>query len=382
MSKSGSENGRFFSKPLNWLLLAVPLAFAIRFVPGWDNDTYLFFISAVGIIPLASWMSQSTENLSDRIGPAFGGLLSASFNNAPELIIALMALANGLTDVVKASIIGSILGNILLIIGLSMLLGGLRFKHLHFNRTSVSVAATSLSLATIGLIIPSLYHASGAGFQNRITEQSLSAVIAAILFATYILWMVFSLLTHRGLFSEEETAEEKGAGSQSETWPISRSIPILFISTLFTAVLSEFLAGSVEIACKNLGLSKIFVSIIVVAIIGNAGESTAVLMALKNKMYLSLSIAIGSSLQIALFVTPLVVLTSHLLGHPITLEFSLAEIASMTMAVAIVVLISGDGECNWMEGAQLIAVYLMIATLFFFLPEPAKVSLDPVHIDR
>jgi Ca2+:H+ antiporter len=367
----------FFRSPLNGLLFAVPLAFAIKLVPSWNNDTYLFFVATLGIIPLAAWMSRSTEHISEKIGPGFGGLLSATFNNAPELIISLVALSNGLEEVVKASIIGSILGNILLVIGVSMFLGGLRYKHLHFNQTSVSVAATSLCLATIGLIIPTLYQLARTGPENPSAELGLSSVIAAILFAIYLMWLIFSLFSHKQLFLEGEDNNEGDSDNGSATWPLYQSIPTLFCSTLLTVILSEFMADSVERACHQLGISTVFVSIIVVAIIGNAGESSAVLVALKNKMHLSLNIAIGSSLQIALFVTPLIILASHLFGHPITLEFSLAEIVSLTMAIVIMVTISSDGECNWMEGAQLIAVYLMIAALFFFLPEPPVPTVSP-----
>jgi len=359
-------------QPLDWLLLAVPLAFAIKFVPAWNNQTALFFISGVAIIPLAGWMSRATENLGERTGAGVSGVLNATFSNAPEFIIALMAMSKGLIGVVKASIIGSILGNILVVLGAAILAGGMRFKHLRFNQTGIRVAATSLSLATIGLIIPTIFHSSieqqGKTWSIK-AEQNLSIAIAVVLLVTYALWMAFSLITHKELFVGESPPTSELGEARKPAWTLSKGISVLALATILVAIMSEFLAGSVETVCQNLGLTEAFVGVIIVSIIGNAGESTAVFVALKNKMDLSLSIAIGSSLQIALFVTPLLVLVSYLFGSPMTLRFSFPEIASMALAVGIVVLISGDGECNWIEGAQLLSVYLIIAILFFFLPE-------------
>jgi Ca2+:H+ antiporter len=367
---TGRAPGNFH--PLDWLLVAVPIAFALRFVPEWRNDTALFFASGLAMIPLAGWMSRATEHLGERTGPGISGFLNATFSNAPELIIAIMALSKGLIDVVKASIIGSILGNILVVLGFSMLAGGLRFRHLRFNQTGIRVAATSLTLATIGLITPSVFrfsveHASGALPPNA--EKNLSLAIAAVLLATYALWLLFSMVSHKELFAKEaEAAHEDVPATKEGAWPLSKGLLVLALSTFLVAVLSEFLAGSVESACRNLGLTQTFVGVVIVSIIGNAGESTAVFVALKDKMDLSLSIAIGSSLQIALFVMPMLVFVSHLMGTPITLEFTTPELASIVLAVAIVVLISGDGECNWIEGAQLLSVYVILALLFYFLP--------------
>lgn len=365
---------RAFS-PVNWLLLAVPAAFAMRFVPGWRQDTLLFVAAALGLIPLAAWMSCATEHLSDRAGCGVGGLLNATFSNAPELIISLIALSKGLTSFVKAAIIGSILGNILLMLGVAILAGGLRFHHLRFNQTGTRVAATSLGLATIGLIIPTVFH--WATEQQRWsggTAQRLSDVVAVTMLATYALWLIFSLVTHAELFKGVSCEELAADGPCKAPWPVARAIGVLAVTTVLVAALSEFLADSVQPACANMGLSQVFVGIIVVAILGNAGEATAVLVAMKNKMDLSLNIAIGSSLQIALFVTPVLVLASHPLGQPMTLQLSLPEIVALAVAVGIVMQISGDGECNWIEGAQLISAYVIIATLFYFLPAPAESS--------
>lgn len=357
---------------LDILLLAAPAAFLVRFVPGWQSETTVFILSALAIIPLAAWMSRATDALAGHLGPNIGGLLNATFGNAPELIIGFMALSKGLVGVAKASIIGSIIGNILLVLGTAILAGGIRYPHLRFNQTATRVAATSLTLAAIGLIVPTIFHQSFTP-QNpakfALAEVRLSLAIAGVLFATYIFWLVFSLVTHRRLFAGLESADE---AEDSPPWPVKPAIIILGTATTLVAVLSEFLAGSVTAACATLGFSELFVGVIVVAIVGNAGEhATAVFAALKNKMDLSLGITIGSSLQIALFVMPVLVFSSHFFGHPLTLSFSIAEVAAVALAIGIVTLISGDGECNWVEGVQLLSVYLILAILFYFLPDQA-----------
>ncbi|MHB8519996.1 MAG: calcium/proton exchanger [Limisphaerales bacterium] len=365
-------------QPLDWLLLAVPAAFAIRYVPAWKNETLLFIITGLAIIPLAGWMGQATGHLSARAGPGIGGLLNATFGNAAELIIALMALSKGLIGVVKASITGSIIGNILLVVGASMLAAGMRFNRQTFNKTGARIAATSLSLAAIGLIIPTIFHLSAdrqPGGWSPQAERSLSLAIAVVLFVTYVFWLFFSLITHKELFAGP-VSDPGGRDAKVDTsWSIAKAITMLAGATTLVAFMSELLVSSVESARESLGLTEMFVGVIIVAIIGNAAEhSTAVLAALKDKMDLSLGIAIGSSLQIALFVTPVLVFASYLLGRPMSLEFSLPEIAAVALAVWIVAGISGDGECNWLEGVQLLSVYLIIGILFFFLPEPSHVQ--------
>ena len=365
-------------QPLDWLLLAVPAAFAIRYVPAWKNETLLFIITGIAIIPLAGWMGRATEHLGARAGHGIGGLLNATFGNAAELIIALMALSKGLIGVVKASITGSIIGNILLVLGASILAGGMRFSRQTFNQTVARISATSLSLAAIGLIIPTIFHMAAdrqPGGWSPQAEQSLSLAIAAVLFITYVLSLVFSLITHKELFGGEGGGKGERGEEKDTAWSVSKAVTILALATMLVAFMSEFLVGSVEAARESLGLTEVFVGVIIVAIIGNAAEhSTAVSVALKNKMDLSLGIAIGSSLQVALFVTPVLLFASYLFGRPMNLEFSLPEIAAVALAVWIVAGISGDGECNWLEGVQLLSVYLIIAILFFFLPEPAHVQ--------
>jgi Ca2+:H+ antiporter len=350
---------------LNWLLIFVPVAIALRFWPGNANPTALFICSALGIIPLAGLIGCATEALAARTGAAIGGLLNVTFGNAAELIIALIALSKGLTSVVKASITGSIIGNVLLVLGLSALLGGAKYREQHFNRTAARTSAISLSLASIALIIPSVFHAAsraGPGGWSPMIEQRLSLGIAAVLFITYACVLTFTLKTHKQHFGESET--EDGAG-----WSRAKSISVLLISTAFVAWLSEFLVGSIESVRTSLGLTEVFIGVIVVAIVGNAAEhSTAVTMALKNKMDLSVGIAVGSSLQIALFVAPVLVFLSYAFGQPMNLEFTMPEIVAVVVSVYILFQINGDGETNWIEGVQLLSLYLILAILFFYLP--------------
>ena len=354
---------------LSWLLLIVPIAIVLRFWPGAENPTALFICSAIGIIPLAGWMGRATEVLAARMGEGAGGLLNATFGNAAELIIAVVALSKGLSGVVKASIAGSIIGNILLVLGLSILCGGTKYSEQRFNRTGARTSTISLSLAAIALIIPTVFHVtaerSPSGW-SPIMEQRLSLAIAVVLFITYFCVLGFSLKTHRHFFQGTESELEE----KDEHWSRGKAIMVLLVSTAFVALLSEFLVGTIESIRATFGITETFVGIIVVAIIGNAAEhSTAILMALKNKMDLSVGIAIGSSLQIALFVAPLLLFVSYLLGKPMNLEFSQPEVFAVVASVYILFQISGDGETNWIEGVQLLSLYVILGILFFYLPE-------------
>ncbi|MDQ6860775.1 MAG: calcium/proton exchanger, partial [Verrucomicrobiota bacterium] len=285
---------------INWLLIFVPLALLLRFVPALHHPTALFICSALAIVPVAGWIGRATEALAARMGEGFGALLNATFGNAAELIIAGIALSRGLTNVVKASITGSIIGNILLVLGLAVLAGGSRYSEQRFNRTAARTSVISLSLAAIALIIPTVFHlaASAAGGWTHATEQRLSLAIAIVLFLTYFCILSFSLRTHKHFFqSAEGEFEEKGVH-----WSRAKAATILFIATAVVALLSEFLVGTIEDVRTSVGITEVFVGVIVVAIVGNAAEhSTAVVMAMKDKMDLSVGIAIGSSLQIALF---------------------------------------------------------------------------------
>ncbi|MBA2242433.1 MAG: calcium/proton exchanger [Chthoniobacterales bacterium] len=364
-----------FKLSLDWLLIFVPIAIALRFWPGGTNPTALFVCSAIGIIPVAGWIGRATEALAARVGEGLGGLLNATFGNAAELIIAGIALSKGLTGVVKASITGSIIGNILLVLGLSILAGGTKYREQRFNRTGARTSTISLSLAGIALIIPTVFHlaanASPGGW-SPFMEQRLSLAIAVLLFLTYFCVLWFSLRTHKHYFqSAEAELEEEG-----EHWSRSKASIILLLATAFVALLSEFLVGTIESVRTSIGITEVFVGVIVVAIVGNAAEhSTAIIMAVKNKMDLSVGIAIGSSLQIALFVAPVLVFLSYAFGRPMDLEFSLPEIFAVVASIYILFQISGDGETNWIEGVQLLSVYLILGVLFFFLPE----SHHPAH---
>lgn len=365
----------------------MPAAIAIRFVPSLENPTALFITSGLAIVPLAGWMGRATEHLAAHLGQGVGGLLNATFGNAAELIIGLFALSKGLTGVVKASLTGSIIGNILLVLGLSFLSGGVKFRKQEFSRVAAGVSVTALTLAAIGLVIPTVFHRAAAvvpvaqGGWTPAKEQGLSLAIAIVLFLTYVLMLVFSLVTHREVFGAEgskgvacEAGEERAAmeaeGGAHAPWSVGKSTAVLLGATAFVALISEFLVGAVEGARASLGLTEVFVGVIVVAIIGNAAEhSSAVLMALRNKMDISIGIAVGSSLQIALFVAPVLVFASYFFGRPMNFEFTMPEVVAVVASVIIVEQISSDGESNWIEGLQLLSVYAILAVLFYFLPE-------------
>ncbi len=360
---------------LNWLLVFVPAAIWLEhFRP--DAHTFIFGAACLAIIPLAGWLGHATEHLAARTNETLGGLLNATFGNAAELILALIALQKGLHDVVKASLTGSIIGNILLVLGASCLAGGFKFKILRFNAAGARSQATMMTLAAIALVAPAIFHyLAAAGRDGALTgdlarkEAGLSLEIAIVLILTYAASLLFSLITHRQLF---ESAVVEGEEGHEAHWSTGRSIGVLVAATAFIAWMSEVLVGSVEQAAHAFGMTSIFIGVIVVAIVGNAAEhSSAILMAMKNRMDLSLGIAMGSSLQIALFVAPVLVLASYFIGpKPMDLVFTPAEVAAVVLSVIITEQIAGDGESHWLEGLQLLAVYVILGMLFYFLPEP------------
>lgn len=301
-------------------------------------------------------------------------MLNATFGNAAELIIAGIALSKGLTNVVKASVTGSIIGNVLLVLGLSILFGGTKYKEQRFNRTAARTSVISLSLASIGLVIPTVFHRTAdrsPGGWSPLVEQKLSLAIAVVLFLTYFCMLGFSLWTHKHFFQSAHAHGEE----TSRQWSRGKAIAILLLATVVVAVLSEFLVGTIENVRDSVGLTEVFVGVIVVAIVGNAAEhSSAILMAMKDKMDLTVGIAIGSSLQIALFVAPVLVFLSYLFGRPMDLEFTMPEVVAVVASVYILFQISGDGETNWIEGIQLLSVYLILGILFFYLPEPQQAT--------
>jgi Ca2+:H+ antiporter len=357
--------------PLYCLLIAFPLALALWWFGA--RGLWLFLASAVAIIPLAGLMGRSTENLAHHLGPGLGGFLNATFGNAAELIIALLALTNGKGELVKASITGSIIGNLLLVLGLSVLLGGLYHPRQTFNRNAAGLGGTLLALACIGLVIPTAYYHLLPAGQRQAGVTLISDEIAVILAVSYLLSLVFSLWTHRQLFAGPQAEVERG---QEVTWSARTAVVVLVIATAGVALMSECLVGSVEHAARALGMTDLFVGIIVVAVIGNAAEhSTAVLAALKDKMDLAFTIAVGSSFQVALFVAPVLVGASYLVGQaPLDLHFTPLEVVAVILSVAILSRVSQDGESNWLEGALLLAVYLILALAFYHAPVEQKLS--------
>jgi Ca2+:H+ antiporter len=362
---------------LNLLLVFVPVAIGLHFLKP-EAHTWIFIAASLAIIPLAGWLGRATEHLAERTGEGVGGLLNATFGNAAEMIIALMALKRGLYDVVKASLTGSIIGNVLLVLGAAMLAGGFKYPIQKFNASGARVQATMMSLAAVALIVPAAFHYLG-GPAAVSRESGLSLEIAIVLLVTYALSLWFSLHTHKRLFAGH-TPEAAAVGEgNSHSWSLTKSLGVLALSTALIAWVSEILVGSVEQAAHEFGMSSLFVGVIVVAIVGNAAEhSTAILVAMKNRMDLSLGIAIGSSIQIALFVAPLLVLVSHIMGpRPMDLVFTPSEVLAVGIAVGVTSQIAGDGECNWLEGVQLLAVYIILAIVFYFLPEPAAAPVTP-----
>jgi Ca2+:H+ antiporter len=355
---------------LNLLLIFVPAAILAHFLAP-SSHILVFVLACLAIVPLAGWLGRATEELAHHTGDGIGGLLNATFGNAAELILAVMALRKGLYPVVKASITGSVIGNILLVLGASVLAGGIKFPRQQFNVTAARAQGTLLTLASIGMIMPAAFHYL-SGVTGRLRENGLSLEISVVLLLGYAAHLLFSLRTHKQLFSgtPDPTRPEPA------NWSVRKSLLILLTATALIAWVSEILVGSVEEAATAFGMTRVFLGVIVVAVVGNAAEhSTAVMMAIKNRMELSIAIAIGSSLQIALFVAPVLVMASRFIGpQPMDLVFTPAEVLAVFLAVLISNQIASDGESNWLEGVLLLAVYLILAIVFFFLPEGASAA--------
>lgn len=354
---------------INWLLIFVPIAVVLEHAAP-DRPLWIFLASALAIMPLAGWMGKATEKLAERTGEGIGGLLNATFGNAAELIIALAALRGGLHEVVKASLAGSIVGNILLVLGVSMLAGGLSRSEQHYNPAGARSQATMLTLAAIALILPAAYRAM-TGEAGAPALGSISVWMSLVLLAVYAANLIFSLITHRALFAGSEHEGEHE--SAYVPWSVGRAMLVLGSATAAIAWMSEILVGALEPATAALGLNDAFVGVFVVAILGNAAEhSTAVVAAMKDRMDLSLSIAIGSSVQVALFVAPLLVLVSYAIGpSPMDLAFSGGLVLTIILAVWITGQVAGDGRSDWLRGVQLLAVYLILALVYLFAPGSA-----------
>jgi Ca2+:H+ antiporter len=363
--------------PDAWPYLLSPLIPAAVIADLADaSGTLVFFLAAGALIPPAAMMGRATEELAERSGNVVGGLLNVTFGNAPELIIALFALGAGLHEVVKASLIGSILGNVLLVMGAAMLVGGLSAGRTRgvqkFGQTAAAVQSTMLLLAVAALVMPGVFAlVQGGGLPSAGDErvsygsdlEHLSFAVACVLIVSYLAGLLFSLRTHASLFNpheEESSTEDRG------DWSTRRSVIALAVSGALVGLLSEILVGSIEEASEAIGLSEFFIGVIIVAIVGNAAEHwVAVLVAYKNKMSLSVNIAIGSSVQIALFVTPVLVLVSFILGPgPMPLVFNGFELAGLAIAAIIANQVTQEGESTWYEGLQLLLVYLVLALTF------------------
>jgi Ca2+:H+ antiporter len=362
---------RFLLSGEGWpyfLVPFIPLAIVVD-VAG-APATVIFFTSAIGVIPTAALMGKATEELANRSGPGVGGLLNVTFGNAPEIIIALFALGQGLQEVVKASLVGSIIGNCLLVLGAAMFVGGARRDRQHFNRTAATAQSAMLLLAVAALVMPAIFELSvGRGLpapgaeavRYDSTVEHLSLWVSIILMLTYVAGLYFSLRTHRDLFNpprEKEAAEE--------AWTVRRSVVMLAVAGVAVGGMSEILVGSISEAAKSIGLSEFFIGVIVVAIVGNAAEHwVAVLVAWKNKMDLAVNIAVGSAAQVALFAIPLLVLLSFVIGDfPMPLVFNGFELGGIILAVLIAIHVTNEGESTWFEGLQLLAVYLILAIAF------------------
>jgi Ca2+:H+ antiporter len=333
------------------------------------SPSAIFICACLAILPLAGLMGEATENLTHHTGPGIGGLLNATFGNAAELIIAFMALRAGEVEIVKASLTGSIIGNILMVLGLSMFVGGWRRKELRFNRLSAESGSSMMVLAVVGLVIPAIY----ATVTHHVSPghiESLSLDISWILLATYGASLLFTLRTHSKQLEPEDNAgdvAEELAGHGS-VWSVRNSLLVLFASAAVIGVVSEYLVEAVDAAGQALGLRKVFMGVIVLALVGNAAEhSTAVLVAAKGKMDLALGIALGSSMQIALFVAPVLVIAGHFMGTPMGLEFTILEVVAVFLSVGAATLLVLDGKTNWLEGFQLLAIYAILAFAFYFV---------------
>jgi Ca2+:H+ antiporter len=356
-------------RPVYALGIFIPIAIGLKLADA--SPVLVFVAAALGVIPTAAVMGNATEHLAAQTGPGIGGLLNVTFGNAPELIIAFFALLDGLQEVVKASIAGSIIGNVLLVLGASMFFGGLKRDKQSFSHTAANAQTAMLMLALAALILPALFQLIHGGGLPRVGEpradfggdlEKISAGVAVILLVSYAAGLVFSLKTHRRVFNPYESDESGNA------WPVRKALIFLALSGLAVGVMSEILVGSIEAASKDIGLSQFFVGVFVVAIVGNAAEHwVAVSVAIKDKMDLAVNIAVGSSAQIALFVAPVLVLASFVVGpNPMALVFNGYELGGLLFAVLVANLVTQDGESNWFEGVQLLSLYAVLGLVFYF----------------
>ena len=353
-----------------WLLIAMPAVLALERAGA--GAPVVFFVAALAIVPLAALIVESTEHLAAHTGPALGGLLNATFGNLPELIIAVVALRAGLVDMVRASLVGALLANLLLALGMAFLLGGLRHRIQEYNPDAARSYATMMLLASLSMVVPSTFHRL-LGDPGASHSAKLDVGVSVVLLIAYALYLLFMLRTHPGLFAEVSAAEP----DHGTHWGLARAVGTLLAASLGAAWMSEALVGAAEATGLALGMSPLFIGMVLLAVVGGAAESgAAIAMARKNHMDLSVGIAMGSCLQIALFVTPVLVLSSYFIGsQPLTLGFSRLEIGALLMAVLIGGTVAGDGRSNWYKGVQLIAFYLILAAMFYLIPAETSRTL-------
>jgi Ca2+:H+ antiporter len=356
---------------VTWLLVFIPVSLALEYTQA--PDPLLFFSAALAIVPIARLIVLSTEQLATRTGDAIGGLLNATFGNAPELIIALVALRAGFFDMVRASIIGAILSNLMLATGVAFFLGGLRYHTQEYNAGAARLYSSMMLISAISLGVPSAFNRFFSPESTIREEKLVNLGTAFVLLVAYGLYLVFLLKTHPDYF-QSVTVTEAEHGHEGPQWSLGRTIGSLLGASALAAWMSEILVGAAEGTGKALGMSDVFIGIVFLAIIGGAAESgSAIAMARKNKLDLTIGIAMGSSIQIALFVAPVLVLASGLIApQPLELSFSRAEIGTLFLGVLVGAIVAGDGRSHWYKGAQLTLVYTMIAILFYFLPESPR----------
>jgi Ca2+:H+ antiporter len=352
-----------------WLLAFIPVTLVLERA-GKLPPPLIFFSATLSIVPIAALIVHSTEQVARHTGDAVGGLLNATFGNAPELIISLVALKAGYPDMVRASIIGAILANLLLALGIGFFLGGLRHGDQRFNPVAARAYSTMMLLATMSLAVPGAFSRAFAPEITIREEHILNLGVAGLLLVAYGLYLIFSLRTHPGSFASVVGVEGEGH-VEGPPWSMARGLLSLVGASVLAAFMSEILVGAAEGTGKALGMSQLFIGIVFLAIVGGAAESgSAIAVALKNKVDLTMGIALGSSIQIALFIAPVLVFASYFIGpHPLELSFGRPEVVSLFLAVLIGTIISGDGQSNWFEGVQLVTIYLVIALMFYLLPE-------------